>query len=223
MKKIAIEKLEYDNDFRTEEGYKILRTNLEFCGKDIKVIAITSCEAREGKTTVSLKLGESIADIGKKVIIIDADMRRSVMIRGLKGKTILGLSHYLCGKYALEDVICNSHITNLDVIFAGPVPPNPSELLESYEFIDLIEYLKQRYDYIIIDTPPLGEVIDAAIISKSCDGAVIVIEVNRVSCKMLQKVINQLRRANCKILGTVLNKVLMKSSSYYSEYSKSYE
>lgn len=218
MKTIELDKLEYEKDFREEEAYRTLRTNLEFCGKNIKVVTITSCIPNEGKTTVSMKLAEVIAEAGKRVIVVDADMRKSVMIGRLKAKVINGLSHYLCGQYKLDEVICNTQIEHMDVIFSGPFPPNPSELLMSIEFEMLMEELRERYDYVIIDSPPLGAVIDTAIISKVCDGAVLVIEANKVSYKLVKKVVAQLKRTNCRILGTVLNKVERNHRTYYNKY-----
>ncbi|MFV0341438.1 MAG: CpsD/CapB family tyrosine-protein kinase [Anaerocolumna sp.] len=221
MKKIELDKINYMRDFKEEEAYRTLRTNLGFCGKNIKVIAITSCIPNEGKTTVSMKLSEAIADAGKKVIVVDADMRKSVMISQVKMKAITGLTHYLCGQYKIEEVICNTQFENLDVIFSGPYPPNPSELLASSDFETLINQLKERYDYVIIDTPPLGAVIDSAIVSKVCDGYILVIEANKISLKSLKRVVVQLKKTNCKILGTVLNKVTVKNKSYYNEYLQS--
>lgn len=222
MKIMEIEKLEYEKKFREEEAYRTLRTNLEFCGKNVKVIIVTSCLPNEGKTTTCLKLAETIAETGKKVIVVDADLRKSVMIGRLKTKAITGLSHYLCGEYTLDDVICRTQVENMHMIFAGPFPPNPSELLTSNEFEELIAELRELYDYVIIDSPPLGAVIDAAIISKVCDGAILVIESNKVNVKFVSKVVEQLKIANCRILGTVLNKVEMNSGSYYKKYLNKY-
>jgi capsular exopolysaccharide synthesis family protein len=216
--KIELDKIEYTRNFREEEAYRTLRTNLGFCGKNIKVVAITSCIPNEGKTTVSMKLAEVIAQTGKKVIVVDADMRKSVMISQFKMKAITGLSHYLCGQYSMEEVLCNTQFENMDVIFSGPYPPNPSELLASSDFETLIKQLKERYEYVIIDTPPLGAVIDSAIISKVCDGYILVIEANKISSKLLKEIVMQLKRTDCKILGTVLNKVYQKNKSYYKKY-----
>lgn len=218
MKTIEINTLEYEKDFREEEAYRTLRSNLEFCGKNIKVVTITSCIPNEGKTTVSIKLAEVVAEAGKRVIVVDADMRKSVMIGRLKAKVLIGLSHYLCGQYKLEEVICNTQIENMDVILSGPFPPNPSELLMSTEFEILIGQLRERYDYVIIDSPPLAAVIDTAIICKVCDGAVLVIEANKVSYKLVKRVVEQLKRTNCRMLGTVFNKVEMHHRTYYSKY-----
>ena len=121
----SIEKL----DFRTKESYKTLRTNLEFSGKDRKVISITSSTPNEGKTSVSFQLALSIAEGGKKVVLVDADLRKSVLKGRYKTNAArYGLSHYLSGQASISDISCKTNIPDFYVIFSGPVPPNPSEL-----------------------------------------------------------------------------------------------
>lgn len=206
-------------DFRTKEAYKTLRTNLSFAGKDIKVISLTSCTPSEGKSSVSFQLCMSLAESGKKTILVDADMRKSVLRGRYKAsREKYGLSHYLSGQAEFDDVCCRTNIENLDIIFAGPVPPNPSELLGSDAFRKLLELLRWKYDYVIVDTPPMGSVVDGAVASAYCDGAVIVIESGAVSHKFVKSVKDQLDRVGCRVLGCVLNKVNLKRSSYYKKY-----
>lgn len=206
-------------DFRTKEAYKTLRTNLSFAGKDIKVISLTSCTPSEGKSSVSFQLCMSLAESGKKTILVDADMRKSVLRGRYKAsREKYGLSHYLSGQAEFDDVCCRTNIENLDIIFAGPVPPNPSELLGSDAFQKLLELLRWKYDYVIVDTPPLGSVVDGAVASAYCDGAVIVIESGAVSHKFVKSIKDQLDRVGCRVLGCVLNKVDLKKSSYYKKY-----
>ena len=215
----AIEKL----DFRTKESYKTLRTNLEFSGRDRKVISITSCTPNEGKTSVSFQLALSVAEGGKRVVLVDADLRKSV----LKGRyktnaSRYGLSHYLSGQASIADVTCKTNIENFYVIFSGPVPPNPSELLGNDAFRLLLEYLRNEYDYVIVDTPPLGSVIDGAVAAQYCDGTVVVIESGAISYKFAQKVKEQLEKVVCRILGVILNKVNMSGKGYYGAYYGKY-
>ena len=152
-------------DFRTREAYKMLRTNIEFSGDNNKVIFITSTTPGEGKSTVSFELAMSFAQNGMKTLLIDADTRKSVMKnRWRKGKIKYGLTHYLSGKNELTDVISVSDEPNFCMIFAGPVPPNPSELVGNDRFAELIESARETFDMIIVDTPPIGSVIDAAVI-----------------------------------------------------------
>ncbi len=218
-------KLQFDqrNDYRIKEAFKTLRSNIEFSGSDIKVIAITSCTPNEGKSSVAVEVAKSFAEAGSRTILIDADMRKSVLVGRYKtGAVRKGLSQCLIGKTALEDTICETNMDNLYMIFAGPVPPNPSELLGNELFEKMLEKLKGIFDYIIIDTPPLGSVIDAAVVARRCDGTIIVVENNMVSYRFVQKVKEQLDKTESKILGVVLNKVNMNTKGYYGHYGRYY-
>jgi len=126
-----------------------------------------------------------------------------------------GLSQYLSGQREKEEVIYQTNIANLSMMFAGPFCPNPAELLEEGRFAELLEWGRQEYDYLIIDTPPMGSVIDGAVIARHCDGAVLVIESGAISRRLLQKVRGQLEKSGCRILGTVLNKVDTRQDRYY--------
>ena len=216
-------KEDHEMDFRTREAYKTLRANLEFAGDDVKVIAVTSCTPNEGKSSISMNLAKAIAESGKKVILIDADLRKSVLVGRYKtGAVKFGLTHYLSGQKKFNEVYCITNIPNLYVAFSGPVPPNPSELLGGKYFNNMVVKLREHFDYVIIDTPPLGSVIDSAIVSKQCDGCVIVIASNEISYKFAQKVKEQLEVAECRILGCVLNKVNISQKSYYGKYYGKY-
>ena len=133
-----------------------------------------------------------------------------------------GLTHYLSGQKTIDDVICNTDINNMDMIFAGPVSPNPTELLSGDLFADLIGMAREEYDYVIIDAPPLGSVIDAALIARHVDGTIIVVESGAISYKMVQHVKEQLEKGECRILGVVLNKVDLDRDSYYGNYYGKY-
>jgi len=210
-------------DFRTREAYKMLRTNIEFTGDNNKVIFITSTMSGEGKSTVAFELAMSFAQNGMNTLLIDADTRKSVMKnRGKKGKIKYGLTHYLSGKNQLKDVICISDVPNFCMIFAGPVPPNPSELVGNERFAQMIEKTRNTFDMVIIDTPPIGSVVDAAVISKVCDGGILVIGAGDISYKFARKSLEQLEKTGCKILGSVLNKVDVSGSSYYGKYYGKY-
>lgn len=207
--------------FSINEAYKSLRTNIQLCGSDIKTICITSCLPNEGKSNVSFNLARSLAEFGKKVIFIDADLRRSNIIGRYKpDQAVIGLTHYLSGQNKIDDILYETNIDNLDIIFTGPVPPNPAELLGSDIFSDLLEIFRKVYDYIIIDTPPIGSVIDSAIVSQKCDGVVLVIEANSISYKFAQRAIQQLAKTKSKILGAVLNKFDYNGKQYGYENKK---
>jgi len=228
MMQVNLEKKQRLN-FRSNEAYKQLRTNIQFCGSNIKAICFTSCMPNEGKSNVSFNLAVSLAESRKRVIFVDADLRRSVIVGRYKpDQAVMGLTHYLSGQNALDEVLYETNIPNLDLIFTGPVPPNPAELLGSECFQELMITLREEYDYIIIDTPPLGSVIDSVVVAEQCDGIVFVIEANAISYKFAQRVKKQLEKSNCRILGAVLNKVQTNNSEYkyygkkYKNYGKDY-
>ena len=214
MKKLVMDLPEI-NDYRMVEGLNQLKTNLAFCGKDIKVITMTSSVPNEGKSSVSLSLSRTLAESGKKILMVDADLRKSVMaaryhIQGIDK----GLSHYLTGQAEVE---------GLCITVAGPLSPDPTSILDSEQFEQFIENVRDMFDYVIIDAPPLGVVIDAVIIGKYTDGAVIVIEQGVIKRKIVQDVIKQLKRGDVRILGAVLNKVDERIGAYGNyEYKYSY-
>lgn len=210
-------------DYSLEEAYKSLRTNLEFCGKDIKTVAFTSCIPNEGKSMVTMNLAKTLADSGKRVLLIDGDMRKSVTVGRYRiSHANNGLSHYLSGARPLEDVIYETNVNNLYMIVAGPVPPNPSELLNSNLFQKFVHSAREKFDYVLIDTPPLGSVIDAAVVAKVSDGMCLVVTANEISYRFAQKVREQMLKTECPILGVILNKVKMKKNGYYGKYYGKY-
>ena len=205
-------------DFRLSEAFKTLRTNIDFCGDDVKAIAFTSCVPGEGKSSVSFNLAISMIEAGKRVLFIDADMRKSVLNgRYQMSKTSGGLAHFLAGRKPLEECIFMTNIPRLFLIPTGAVPPNPAELLGVNRFRHAIETLRDQFDYVIIDTPPLGSVIDSAIVAKQCDGVVLVVQTRTIGRNFADRVIDQLRKAECNILGVVLNKVEI-GGKYYGKY-----
>ena len=217
-------KLNGTEDFFTQEAYKVLRSNIQFCGQDIRVVAITSCHENEGKTTVSLHLGKSFAELGKKVLVVDADMRKSVMVgRNSTSSNVKGLSELLTGMADFDKCIYKTQYESLDVIFAGKYPPNPVELLGSVKFSEFLDEIKEKYDYVLIDLPPLGMVIDAAVVSPLCDGVAIVLSDDNVRYSQAQEVINQLKMSGSKILGVIRNRTNRKNGKYYRSGKKGYK
>lgn len=211
------------SDYAYEEAIKTLRTNIQFCGNSIRVIMMTSSVPNEGKSSITFALARSLAQTGKRVLLIDADIRKSVLVsRYQLEKDVYGLSQFLSGQKKLEEVLYSTNVEFLDVIFSGPFSPNPAELLEEDLFTNLVERSKAEYDYVIIDTPPITNVIDAAIVAKVCDGAALVIESGAISYHIAQRVKLQLEKTGCRILGVVLNKVGGENSGYYSKYYGSY-
>ena len=222
MQEVSLQ-FEQAEDYRTREAFKTLRSNIEFCGGDVKIVAVTSCTPNEGKSSIAMEMAKAFAEAGNKTMLIDADMRKSVLMgRYRTGAVKLGLTHCLIGKAEYPDVICSTNINNLYMTFSGPVPPNPSELLGGERFLSILKVLRNSFDYVIIDTPPLGSVIDAAVAAKNCDGTVLVIENNAVSYKFVQTVKGQLDKTGSRILGVVLNKVDMDGKGYYGHYGRYY-
>lgn len=212
------------SNYVTNEAYKTLRTNIFFCGKDIKTILITSCKENEGKSTVSTELCKSLAESGKRTLLIDCDMRKSVLLKkNVKTKQVTGLSEVLSGLADIKDVLYHTQYPNFNVVFAGHFPPNPVELIGQGRLESLLEQLKPQYDYIIIDSPPLGIVIDAAVIATCCDGAVLLISNKNVNRSLALQVKNQLEKSGCKILGAIMNDAVKKGAYYSKKYYADYK
>lgn len=210
-------------DYRVAEAYKALRTNIQFCGVENRVIMLTSSMPGEGKTSTSFNLAASLAEIGKKVVLIDADMRKSNLVkRYMVEIRVKGLSQLLSGQNTIEEVLCETSIPNLHMIFAGAVPPNPAELLNGAIFEKLVGAMKKMYDYVIIDTPPLGSVADAAVVSRNCDGMVFVCAAGEVKRKFVQDIVRQATGTGCKLLGVVLTKAENGGKGYYNKYYGKY-
>ena len=209
-----------EQSYTLKETLRALKTNIQFCGDDKKVILFTSAVPNEGKSTVVMDLARSLTDSKKSVLVIDADIRKSVLVGRMRAKTIdgreiFGLSHLLSGQKKMSDIIYTTEKSGMFLIFAGPTVPNPTEMLEKHYFKELIEFAKGQFDYVLIDCPPMGAAIDAAVIAKYCDGAIIVVSQGVVSSRGILNVKRQLENANVPILGAVLNKVRMKKNSYY--------
>lgn len=222
MRKVAIKNIR-KQDYFYSEAIKTLRTNIQLSGKSIKTILVTSCFPNEGKSDVALSLVQELSGIGKKVLLIDGDIRKSdfVIRLGIE-QEVIGLSQFLSGQAEIKDLICSTNYPNLHIIFGGPVAPNPSGLLSEDLFRTFMKEIRNYYDYIVVDTPPVGSVIDAAVIARYCDGGIFVIEPGVVSYKLAQKCIRQIEKSGCRVIGAVMNKVDTKRDKYYSSYYKHY-
>lgn len=210
-------------DYFYSESIKTLRTNIQLSGQSIKTILITSCYPNEGKSDIALSLAQELGSIGKKVLLLDADIRKTAYVGRLEvQEEVKGLSQLLSGQAGLQDIIYNTNFPNMDIIFGGPSAPNPSGLLSENIFKILLKELKDYYNYILIDTPPIGTVIDAAVIGRCCDGAVFLIQPGNVRYRDAQKAFAQLEKSGCRILGAVLNKIDTSGDKYYSSYYKHY-
>ena len=230
MEAIKFGKLK-EQSYTMRESLRALKTNIQFCGDDIKTILVTSTVPNEGKSTVAMDLARSLTESGKRVLLIDTDMRKSVLVGRLRASTvsgaeICGLSHYLSGQRKLEDVLYGTEIQRLFMIFAGPSVPNPTEILEKKYFAELLKFGREHFNYIILDCAPLGAAIDAAVVAKHCDGAILVIAQGMASGRAILNAKKQLEASGVRILGAVLNKVKVKKKGrdggYYGNYYGSY-
>lgn len=211
-------------DFSFNEAIKTLRTNLQFSGSRVKKILITSVAPNDGKSIITMMLARAFAETGKKTIVIDADVRKSVLLNryGVAGETV-GLTQVLSGQVRPEESVYKTTIPNLDLVLSGPYSPTPTELFEDVMCANFFHYLsEQGYDMVIIDTPPLGTVIDAAILARYSDGIALVAASEDTSKRALQRVKEQIDRTGVRFLGVILNKVRMDKGSYYSSYYHGY-
>ncbi len=211
-----------DIQFAVAESYKSIRTNLQFLlssNPGCKVIAISSPQAGEGKSTNAINLAIAFSQLGKKVLLIDADLRRPSLYKKLRIANTDGLSAILAGFATVEDNIVTVN-KSFDTLPSGAIPPNPSELLSSASFQRLLASMRLIYDYIIIDTPPAGIVSDALSIANETDGLLLVVKEKSTTHADLQKVLDNISLAGVRILGAILNSSV--SESQYSTYKSVY-
>lgn len=204
-----------------DEAIRSVRTNIQFSSLDKKnkVISITSTKPSEGKSTVIYKLAKSFADNGEKVILLDCDLRSPSIseIAGINDN--VGITNYLTGKINIQRAINKDREqSNLDMIFTGPVPPNPAEILASNAFKDFVEELSKEYDYVFIDTPPVGLFTDASLVSTISDGVIFVIKSSDTKKEDISLALENLKKVDAHILGAVLTHMPMKEKKYGKYY-----
>lgn len=214
MERIAVKQF-LPQDFDTAEAIKTLRTNLIFRTEALRAVALTSYEEGEGTSALAFQLAAALAQTGKRVLLMDADLRKGALAKQLKvGRKVDGLSHYLSGMANLEDVICETDLPRFFVMFAGMTAANPAEVLGSMRFQKLVTALKGTFDYTILDTAPLGQVIDCAVLAPEMDGVLIVIDVTHNAYPLERRMIQQLEKSGGKVLGAVLNRVDLKGKRH---------
>lgn len=204
-----------------EEAIRSVRTNIQFSGidKKNKIISITSTKPAEGKSTVIYNLAKSFAESGDRVILLDCDLRKPTIpiISGVDNN--IGLTNYLTGKVDYARIInTDPDQENFDMIFTGPIPPNPAEILASTAYKNLVNQLADIYDYVFIDTPPAGLFTDASIVSTLCDGVIFAIKASDTKREEISQALGNLDKVNAHILGTVLTHVPMKNKKYGNYY-----
>ena len=229
MNTLEISKNKLQEIRKAEEYFNALATNIQLSGVDLKVIAISSVQENEGKSTTSTNLAVAFARAGYKTLLVDCDIRNSVMTGIFRSRDkIQGLTDFLSGRSQLDQILYATDFPNLDIIESGQVAPNPTGLLQSKNFTVMMDALREHFDYIIVDTPPIGVVIDAAIIAQRCDGTVLITESGANGRKAVQKAKEQLEQTGTPFLGVILNKFNIKAAEYgsyggygsYGEYGK---
>ena len=221
--------------YAVEEAINTLCTNLSFAGANVRKIMLTSCHASEGKSFLTMNIMRTMAKLEKTITLVDADLRRSMInsrfgVKFDNPEKKQGLSHYLAGMAELDDVFYSTNMSGAYMVPVGREVANALPLLNSPRFPALLDELSKRTEYVLVDVPPVGTVIDAAEIAKSCDGAVIAVGYNDVHRKELIDTKEQLERTGCPILGAVLNMVELGDyvskkyyyKSYYSHYYNYY-
>ena len=210
--------------FGAAEAYKLLRTNLEFSLPDesgCKVIGITSSLAGEGKSTTSVNLGYTMAQTGKRVLLLEADMRLPTLAGRLKVEARPGLSNLLIGQCSFSEAVQRSGlIKDYWVLCAGDTPPNPAELLNSKQMRQFITEIKKAFDMVIIDLPPIEEVSDALIVSRLTHGVVLVVRQDYCNRRSLDDAVRKLKFANARILGFAMTGSDIQKKGYHKDYYK---
>lgn len=203
------------------EAYRSLRTNIQYSSIDEKyrVIVVTSSEPAEGKSTTAGNLALVLAQSGKQVLLVDCDMRKPSVHKKFKISNMAGLSDLLINKCVMEEVAFKFN-NNLDVVTSGSIPPNPSEMLASKRMEKYIEEMKEHYDYVVLDTPPLQAVTDAQILSTKADGTILVVKAEKTKKESVANAVSLLKKVNSTIIGTVLNDMSNKNNKYYYYYGE---
>lgn len=203
------------------EEFRAIRTSMQYSNLDkkIKTILVTSTTKNEGKTTTTSNLAVSFAKVdNKKVLVIDCDLRNPSIHKAFGISNIKGLSDLLIEGKSILNYIKPTQIENLHIITAGAIPPNPAEVLASNAMQEFIKNIKEEYDYVFIDTPPIGMVTDAGILASFIDGTVLVVRSEMVDINKVQESKKKLNSVNANILGAILNRKKVRNDDYYYSY-----
>lgn len=212
-------------EFSCNEALNTLATNLSYCGDDVKTILITSRYAYEGKSFMGMNLMRTLTTLGKRVVLVDADLRRSKIMSQhqihFTSEQHFGLAHYLAGMCEMEDVVYQTNITGAYLVPIGREVSSSLQLLSSDRMLPLMQTLRENFDVVLIDAPPAGVIVDAVELAKYCDGALVVVSYNRGRRKDITEVVNAIRKTGCPVLGSVLNNVDFRSFTSRNHYYKS--
>ncbi|MBS4206717.1 CpsD/CapB family tyrosine-protein kinase [Bacillus sp. FJAT-50079] len=202
------------------EQYRTIRTNIQFSAVDqeISSIMVTSSGPGEGKSTTTANLAIVFAQQGKKVLLVDADLRKPTVHYTFSMNNAYGLTNVLTRQRNIQESVKVSNVEGLDILTSGPIPPNPAELLSSRAMKQFFNDVKDFYDFVIFDTPPVLAVTDAQVLANQCDGTILVISSGKTEVEAAQKTKELLNAAQAKVLGVVLNRKKMESNDYYYYY-----
>lgn len=202
------------------EAYRSIRTNIQFSSmvNDAQVLLFTSTQPGEGKTETVCNVAVVSAQAGKRVLLVDADLRKPQVHHRFQISNLDGLSSILIRERSMEQATVSSAQANLFLLPSGPIPPNPSEMLSSRYFFQLVQRWREEYDLILIDSPPVLSVADALILSQASDGVVFVVDATKTPRNHARKAVAALQQVNAKLLGVVLNRVQRKDSQYAYQY-----
>lgn len=219
-------------EYECEEAINSLCTLLTASGENIKKIVVTSCHEGEGKTWISMNVARKLSQLGMRVALMEADLRRGAIVENYSllfegEQRVPGLTEYLAGRTELKNILYETDIDNVYMIPSGANVSNSLAFISSPRVPALLDMMAQKFDYIIVDAPPAGLISDAVQLAKSCDGALITVQYNTVRRRELGSVLEQLEQVGCPVLGTVLNKVeydsYMNKRYYYKSYYTRYE
>ena len=202
------------------EAFRMLRTNLQFTAidKNVKTIMATSTGPEEGKSTTIANLAITMAQAGKKVVIVDCDLRKPVQHKVFGQSNLTGVTNVVSGRKTWEEAVKKTSIPGLEVITSGPIPPNPAEILNSERMNLFIKELSENYDYVLFDAPPALAVTDPVLLASKVDGLLFVISAGKSKVDKIKEVKERLQKASANILGVVLNNVKYKGQDYYYYY-----
>ncbi|MGE7771279.1 CpsD/CapB family tyrosine-protein kinase [Viridibacillus arvi] len=202
------------------EQFRLVRENIKFAIKDKKLCTLlfTSASLGEGKSTVAANIAIAFAQDGRKVLLVDADLRKPTVQHTFEKLISPGLTNYLISQWEIDEVITKSGIKGLDIITSGPIPTNPAELLGSTSMNKLIEEIKSKYDMVIFDSPPVLSVSDTLILSEKCDGTILVISSGATEKGHAVKAKEVLQASKANIIGTILNNFKLEKGHYYYQY-----
>jgi protein-tyrosine kinase len=201
------------------EAYRVLRTNLHYANPDapLRRILVTSTAPGEGKSTTLANLGVTLAQAERSVLVVDADLRRPVIHQVFKQRMTPGLTSYLAGDSLLEAVLVKTGVANLSIVPSGPTPPNPAELLASKRMREFLDQVSERFDLVLLDSPPVLAVTDASALASLTDGVIFVVGSGKVPFAVVRRTKTQVEAAQGRILGVVINQFESGASEGYSK------